>query len=250
MIPRLALAVLVAATLLSSARAEEPWRVQLTPYAWVPGVSGSIRPASWTPTLHSDISAGDILKDLDGALFLTGTVRKGRFLLLGDFTWASLSTDGTVDLPLHLQLKASGKVSQLSFTLAAGYTIVERPTWLTIDLVAGVRVWRVRGSLDARLTGPLGLSVSKTKWWADPIIGMRARVYISRRWSLIAYADGGGFGAGSDSTWQVVGTLNFQALDHLYLSVGYRHMSVNYRSGGAILDFDMSGPLFGLTWRF
>ena len=58
-------------------------------------------------------------------------------------------------------------------------------------------------------------------------------------------------GAGGFSvTWQAVGTLNYQVADQVYLSAGYRHMSFDYRKDGMILDVDMTGPLFGATFRF
>lgn len=246
----LAVAAFALPSLALPARADEGWRFQITPYAWVPAVKTSLKPASWAPTIHTKMTGRDVLKDLNGAFFLTGTARYKRLVLLADFTWASLSDKGSVTLPHNLHIGAEAKLTQMSFTLSAGYTVIHRPTWLTVDLLAGVRVWRIRGELDVNFFGLVDYDVGTTKWWADPIIGVRARVYLARRWTIVAYADGGGFGAGSDSTWQVVGTLNFRALEKLYISVGYRHMSARYRDGGIRLDFDMSGPLIGFTWRF
>lgn len=67
MIARLFLAALITGALVTPARAQDTWRVQLTPCAWVPGISGSIRPASRAPTFHTDLAADDILEDLNGA---------------------------------------------------------------------------------------------------------------------------------------------------------------------------------------
>lgn len=55
---------------------------------------------------------------------------------------------------------------------------------------------------------------------------------------------------GSDSATQVVATVNYQMTDQAYVSVGYRRLDVDYRSGGTRVDATMAGPLLGLTWRF
>jgi hypothetical protein len=64
------------------------------------------------------------------------------------------------------------------------------------------------------------------------------------------HADIGGFGIGSDSTWQVVATANYQISKALHLSAGYRHLAVDRDESGTRIDISMSGPLLGATWRF
>ena len=84
----------------------------------------------------------------------------------------------------------------------------------------------------------------------DPVIAVRGNVAIAPRWSVIGYADIGGFGAGSRSTSQFLATGNYKASERLYLSAGYRHLHVDYRSDGRRADVVMSGPLLGATMRF
>ena len=262
----LVLAALAALALTTSAAAQgtrpaapaggrgEGWRVQLSPYAWLPAAGGSVRPAARLPTFDTSLSMGDVLRDLDGAFFLHGTARRDRFLLLGDFSLAALSKGERFSFPeLPLSIGIKGKVTQTSLTLALGYSVVEEPD-VTLDLLAGARAWWIRASVrgDARLApffeGSAAGSASLS--WVDPILGARLRWQLSPRWSLIGYADIGGFGAGSRFTWQILGTANYQVSDQVFLSAGYRHMSFDYRSGGRVLDLDMSGPLLGMTVRF
>ena len=67
------------------------------------------------------------------------------------------------------------------------------------------------------------------------------------RWFTWIPADGG---VGSDSTWQMLGTINYQWRENIHFSLGYRHLQVNYRNHGKQLDFSQSGPLVGATFQF
>lgn len=55
---------------------------------------------------------------------------------------------------------------------------------------------------------------------------------------------------GSEFTWQLQAVVNYQLRDNIYVSAGYRQLSVGYRSNGRRLDFGMGGPVLGATFRF
>nr|WP_246254054.1 hypothetical protein [Comamonas jiangduensis] len=55
---------------------------------------------------------------------------------------------------------------------------------------------------------------------------------------------------GSDATWQMLGTINYQWRENIHFSLGYRHLQVNYRNHGKQLDFSQGGPLVGATFQF
>lgn len=44
--------------------------------------------------------------------------------------------------------------------------------------------------------------------------------------------------------------MNYQVKENIFVSVGYRHLSVDYRDEGKRLDFSQSGPVVGATFRF
>lgn len=218
------------------------WVWQVTPYVWATGIDGEITPFTGAPTLSIDSSFSDVLEDLDGAFFLSGYARRDRLVLLGDFSYSASSRDGLVPPGAP----ASGELKQTSLTLAAGYRVVEEDG-LALDLLGGLRHWRIKGSVDVPLAG---VSVSPSSSFTDPIIALRANFRIAPQWSGILYADVGGFGVGSESTSQLVATVNYQARDNFFVSGGYRVLNVDYRDGGTTIDATMSGPIFGATWRF
>ncbi|MBC2859439.1 hypothetical protein [Stappia sp. 28M-7] len=231
----------------AGAQAQEGWRFQITPYAWAPSLSGNIRPRPALPTASFDRPFSDILENLDGAFFLSGTARYDRFVVFGDFTWSAVSEQDRIALPFApFGFDVHGQVRQLSATLTGGYSVVDRPEF-TLDLMAGARLWYLDASVNIQAAG---LAANQSDTWLDPVVAARARWQFAPDWSVIGYADFGGFGAGSQLTWQAVGTLNYRVTDNVFVSAGYRHMGLDYDRGGMRLDIDMSGPLAGVTYRF
>ncbi|MEX8193375.1 hypothetical protein [Comamonas guangdongensis] len=243
-----AAALLATSLLLAPAHAQtaaetagDAWRLQLTPYVWMTGLDGHIRPFRGAPTAHVDKSFSELLDKLDAAAFVTGTARKGRYVFQGDFSHASTSDRSA----LPLGLTANAKVRQSSLTLTGGYNWSAGPR-SSIDLMAGARLWDIKA--EVQLPG-LGAAGSNTSF-IDPIIAARWRYDLAPRWSTLLYADAGGFGMGSRSTWQLLGLLNYQLKDSIHLSLGYRTLSVDYRHDGKRLDFSQSGPMLGGTFQF
>lgn len=220
----------------------EDWSGQVTPYVWATGLGGTLKPMTGAPTLGLDKSFSEVMEDLDGAFFLSGYARRGRLVTMGDFSWSSTSKSGVVPPGLP----AEGKLTQRSLTLLAGWRAGENER-VAFDLLAGARLWSVKSSLS--VAGG-AMQASPSKEFVDPIVAVRANVALAPGWSAILYADLGGFGTGSDSTGQILATVNYQVNDNLWLSAGYRHLNVDYRSGGTAVDVTMAGPLLGATWRF
>lgn len=235
-------AMLILAAPLPAMAQDGDWTGQITPYVWATGMGGSLTPYAGAPTLSFDKSFSDVIKDLDGAFFLSGYARKDRLVLFGDLSWSSSSKDGL----LAPGLPAEGRLRQRSITLLAGYRAIAKDD-VTLDLLAGARAW----DIDARISVAGGaISASPGEKFVDPILAVRANFALAPRWSAILYADVGGFGVGSDSTFQVMATANYQLADKVFVSAGYRRLDVDYTDGGTHLDVTMAGPLFGVTWRF
>lgn len=246
------------AVLASGARAQERgtnangWHWQVTPYVWATGLGGDIRPRHGAPTVEIAKSFSDILEDLDAAMFVTGLARKGDLVVLGDLSWSSSSRAGGLPSPpAPAPLPAEGRVRQTSLTLAAGYRLSDGPLarW---DILAGARHWRIDGRLSAPTVPGLfpGARLSGSHDFTDPIIAARGNLTLGPDWSAIVYGDLGGFGLGSERSAQLLGTVNYRARDGLYLSVGYRHLMVDYRKDGARFDLQLGGPLLGMTLKF
>lgn len=226
----------------STAALAEGWSRQVTPYVWAAGFGGDVTPFTGAPTLSFKKGFSDVIEDVDGAFFLSGYARRDRLVIMGDLSWSSSSKSGHVPPGLP----AEGKLTQRSLTLLAGWRAVQNEAF-TLDLLGGARAFSIKSSVT--VAGGM-MQASPGKDFVDPVLAARANIALAPHWSALVYADFGGFGVGSESTSQVLATINYEVNDSLWLSFGYRQLTVDYRSGGTAVDVRMGGPLFGATWRF
>lgn len=220
----------------------QDWSGQVTLYGWGAGVTGDFTPFAGAPTLSFEKSLSEVLEDLDGAFFATGFARRGDLVFFGDFTYSSSSRSGLVPPGAP----ASGEVTIRSLTLAAGKRF-DAGGGTTVDAMAGLRAWSLDGSVSVPAAA---ISFAPETGFVDPILAVRVNTPLADRWSLLGYADIGGFGLGSDFTWQVALTANYQASDRLYLSAGWRHLYVDYSDDGTVFEGAMTGPVIGATFTF
>ncbi|MDP3419155.1 hypothetical protein [Falsiroseomonas sp.] len=223
------------------------WRFQITPYLWMSGVAGDLTISPRAPTLQFSESFGDVLSDLDAGIFITGLAIRDRFVISADVSYVATSRKG--ELLAAPPVSAKGSLDQFSTTLLAGYRAVEQPGF-SLDLLGGLRAWSIEAEAEARVAGTPFARQTATLDWVDPILAVRLRGDISPRLSAHVIGDIGGFGAGARFTWQLAGLVNYQLSENLYASGGYRHLATDYREGGRRLDFSLSGPILGLTYRF
>lgn len=92
--------------------------------------------------------------------------------------------------------------------------------------------------------------MSGTQTWVDPVVGLRLRAALSRAAYLTAKADIGGFGLGSELSWQLFGGLRLNLSPRVFTVIGYRHLDVDYRREGVIFDVALSGFVGGFGFRF
>jgi hypothetical protein len=83
---------------------------------------------------------------------------------------------------------------------------------------------------------------------------MTFRSPAARRVQLRLYTEVGGFGAGSDFTWQVFPTLSVRLSDKASLELGDRWLDIDYDTGERNEQFRYDvltqGPVVGFGFRF
>lgn len=89
-------------------------------------------------------------------------------------------------------------------------------------------------------------SLSGTKDWVDPFVGLRGCYHFNDRFYVVGKADIGGFGISSDLAWQTYAALGCHLSQRTVLELGYKCMSVDYTSGGFTNDVRTSGVLLNL----
>lgn len=244
-------AVGLAATSPASASSDETEKktvVQVTPYVWASGFGGTFRPSPAIPSIEVKKSFGELLEDVDAALFVSGLVRHDKLVIVGDFTHTSSSKEGLVPTgnPAIPIVPAEGRLKQTSATLLAGARVVEQDN-ASLDLLAGGRAWWIKAGVDVP---PLAASAEAKRSFVDPVVAARLNIKASPSLSVLLYGDIGGFTVASDITAQAVVTANFRVANKIWLSGGYRYLTVDFKRQNFRVDAALGGPIVGATITF
>jgi hypothetical protein len=109
-------------------------------------------------------------------------------------------------------------------------------------------------NFSGEIRGPFGKNPTGTQDWFDPIIGANFSAPLCEKLSAAMRADIGGFGVGSDLTWQIYPHLNYQVCRNGSLQAGYRWVYNDYSSGTGRSEFAYDvltqGPQIGFTFTF
>lgn len=219
------------------------WQFEIAPYLWASGVKGTIGVLGQTADV--DISFSEILENLDFALMFPAELRKGLWGIGGELIYLKVSKSAAVAQAPSTSIEF--EESQLLLELSPRYRVLARRIW-KVDALAGVRFM----SLDPTLTIGPDVELGKRRSWADPIVGTRVIADLAPRWLVQARADIGGFGVGSDFTWQGVLFGRYRISDHVAVAAGYRYLDVDFEDTDDefLYDVAMHGPVLGVVLTF
>ena len=227
--------------------AEKDWSFNLSLYGWATAIDGTISAGGRSADV--DVAFKDVLKHLDMTFMGAAELRYKRWGFMGDLVYARLHDD--IAPPAGIVFSSTHEVIKETIgTFAFSYRVVDaKPAYL--DLFAGARVYSFYSEIVLRPNlGQTGFKASGTTTWADPIVGLRGRYYVSRAVFLNGYGDVGGFGAGSELSWQVLGALGVQAARWCDVQLGYRALGFEYQGDRGKQELTTHGPVIGATIRF
>jgi hypothetical protein len=276
--------------------ATDHWRVELTMWIWLMGLEGDVGAHGLTKSVDASfldiLDATDSIVGLSGRVEF-GKGRWGGFvdglynkLGVEDITVNASDVDVNADidfdidlgggpfnpnpnpnpdpsldlglLPTEIDITMQLAVVDLGvmYRIGAwpiGESAAAAGRELSLDAYAGARVTHLSVELDP--AGPA--SAERDDTWVDPIIGLKARFPLSKRWEVLTWGDIGGFGVSSDFTWSAGGVLGYNfTMFGLPSTVygGYRAMGWDYSRGGGrgefVWDATLHGPLLGLSVSF
>ena len=216
------------------------WEFGLAPmYLWAVSIDGDQTVNGNKVDL--DVPFSDIFDNLNSALtFHFEGLHKSRWGFFTDLNYIVLEMDdGAVDIDF----------TETIFEVAGFYRFTEGPH--TIDGFGGVRYSSMDVDLD--FPGPV-LDTDQRKDWVDPYVGARWDWMLAEKWMTKLRGDIGGFGIGSDLTYNLVGLVDFKPWQQVSLFGGYRVLYQDYSTGSGsskfAYDATMHGPVLGMniTW--
>jgi opacity protein-like surface antigen len=236
-----------------SATAESGWTFEFTPYLWLAGIKGTFGDGTTVPGGQPpSVDAGfdKLLNSLDFAFMGSIEARKGRWGVMSDLIYLSLSEDATVKFAPSLPstgLKFNAELDGTIFTLGGAYRVSEGSA--AVDVIGALRYYSLAPSINVT-AGPAVRLVEPKANWTDPVVGIRIRHPLTSQWAVTGYADVGGFGIGSDLSYQLYGGAEYFFSKTFTGKIGYRHLQTDYEKDDRKLDLTFGGLMLGLGFRF
>ena len=216
------------------AREDPPnWSFVIEPFLWLAGIDGEGGNGSAPP-----VGIGESLSlfgDIDGGFLLALEAKApgGRFSVLGDGLFLSLADD---------EGSLQTDTGALMLELGVGLPFSRGSKW---EATFGLRY--VDLDFDAELNGnPI---VNAEQDWIDPWIGARGEIPLSEHWALGLRADVGGFGVGTQLTWQALAGVRANLGKSVRFDLGYRAISLDFDDSGLEYDALIHGAFIGIAFE-
>jgi hypothetical protein len=226
------------------AQDENDWEFDLAPlYLWAINIDGDLGVRDQTTSLNIEFS--DIWDNLEGVFTVRfNAVYRKKFGLFLDYNYLDLGTEKQRNV-VNTDI---GFKSQI-FHLGGSYRFMDGRQ--VLEGLAGIRYIDLEAEVNFNT---IGRSINRDQDWVDPVVGLRYGFHMTDQWTLRLYGDIGGFGAGSDFSWQGVALVDFQPWRYVAIVGGYRAIGADYETGSGIdlftYDAVVHGPLIGIDIRF
>ena len=205
------------------------WRFDVEPYVWLPSTNGT-GTTNTTPPLEIDL-VGTLAAAFP--LAVGATSPDGEFTVLTDGFYVRLDDDeGSLQTTTSATMVESG--AGLAIDTNQRVTVLIGLRW--VDIGYDVRLGTLSGNFGAD--------------WVDPWIGARVVQPLSDTFAVRLRGDVGGFGVGTDFTWQAIAVLAATVGRAVTIDVGYRAIGLDYEGSGASYDVLFHGPILGLAVSF
>ncbi len=244
---------------IAASETKSPWEFVVTPYLFALSLDGDTTLGNNTSDI--DVGFDDILKNLNFAAMIEGEARYKRVGGFVNFLFGDIGGGDTIRDAVKID--ATVKLTWLSFGASyrlGPYALGASPAnggsgpTVTIDPYVGGRFTNLDVQLDFKDIN----TVSGSRSWVDPIIGIRTIWDITERWNVIVLGDIGGFGVASDFTWQATGVVGYRfglfGDRDANVVAGYRALYQDFKDGSGADRFEWDvtahGPVIGLAVHF
>ena len=221
------------------------WHFLAEPYIMFPYMDGETGIGNQL-ILPVEANPGDIFNKLQIGAMLFLEAQTDKWAITSDLVYMKLNQEITPGILIH---EGDVTAKQLIWEAAGLYRISR-----CLEVGAGGRINYVQTSVDALVkvipAGTEPISGRHHKTWFDPVLIARWKTDVKDKWLFQLRGDLGGFGVGSDFTWQLQGYVGYRFTPVFQLSAGYRFLSTEYYAGEEPKDFVFDVNEFGPVIRF
>ncbi len=220
------------------------WNFTIEPYIMLANMSGETGIGELIPSVEVDASVGDIFGHLKFGAMLYAEATNDKWTISNDVIYMKLGQDIKTG-----QFITGGDVTmqQLAWEVAGLRRVLP-------CLDAGIALRLV--SLDMEINTQTLLNdrnASTDETWVDPVIVARTQGTINDKWIYKVRGDFGGFGIGSDFTWQMQADFGYRFSKLFYTTLGYRVIGIDYDNGNGsdrfLYDVDTYGAVVRLGFN-
>jgi len=237
-----------------AASAGRAWEIM--PYAWFTGIEGTMTIEGQLRGI--DASTADVWDNSNaGGSFRCETWKGGNGFYL-DLFYVNLTGEYGDDENRFIPASSIFFVD-LAYNHELGSTPVffdqqsrdnKEIRYLSFGVLVGGRYFHLKNSLEQSD----GENLEQTGQFIDPIVGGYLHYRMARALTVAAAADIGGFGIGSDFTWNAWTRFDFRLTDWLWMNAMYRAFDIRYEEGSGDnkigLNARIAGPAVGAIFRF
>ncbi|TYA54734.1 hypothetical protein [Formosa maritima] len=221
------------------------WNFTVEPYLMFPNMKGDTQIRENLPSLGVDADIENIFSHLKMGAMLYLEAKNENWAITSDFVYMKLGEDVS---PTNLVESGELEVKETLWELD-GY----RRILPMLEVGLGMRLVSV--SADANFSFVFqDRSADITETWVDPIIVIRSHNIIKDNFLVNLKGDIGGFGIGSDFTWQIQVDAGYKFSDLFHLMIGYRYIGIDYETGSGsdyfAYNIDTFGPEMRLGFSF
>ena len=226
------------------------WHVDWIPvYLWFTGLHGNVG-ANGT-VVPVNVSFSQAIQQLNIGLLTNLDVRRKRIGVDTDLIFMSLSSDQKTTpvgpAPKYVGFQANSK--ELIVDPELYLRLIDNGKG-SIDAIGGGRFWDLNNSLNLYPPNGSTVTAGQTQQWVDPVLGARFRLNANKGIFFNLKGDAGGFGVGSQLTYQIYAGMGKEFKQRYSVLLGYRYLYVDYTSGGFVYDVHMNGLLTGFNIHF
>jgi hypothetical protein len=224
-----------------SETAASDWRFSFMAYIWIPGFSGEVRSG---PQKADDVDNFPFAH-FSYAFMGEAELSKGPFSLIFNGMWLGLEADD-----FGPRNRGDATLDGYIIDLVAGWKVGEwacgKDGKFWLQPLVGFRYYDLDLELDIDDIGDAEVGTDLF----DPVVGARLVAECGKHWVFQLRADVGGFGVGTDLSWQLNGSVSYWFNRNFFMTLGYKALGIDLDDDSGndriTLDGVLHGPYLGV----